>query len=65
MGGETRVEIALQPGPQDLGPRSARRYQCNFEHSTSQSLVLFMNKMEIINHSETASPGQCEDIAKQ
>lgn len=38
------------PGSQDLGPSSTRYIRGNLEHTTSKSLVLFMNKMEIINH---------------
>ena len=51
-GEDTRVAFVLHSGSQDLGPNSTRRYQCDLAHATSQSLVLFMNKMEIINHSE-------------
>lgn len=31
---------------------STRCYLCDLEHTTSQSLVLFMNKAEIIDHAE-------------
>lgn len=35
---------------QDLDTSSTRYIPGNLEHTTSKSLVLFMNKMEIINH---------------
>lgn len=48
---DSSMEFAVHPGSRDLGPSFARCYQCNLGHATTWSLVLFMNKREIINHS--------------